>query len=218
MCDALVWSFDAIAGVPWLEVIKALAPVATAIIAWRALANWRRQDKAKRHADFVDQLTDAVHSFVGLMPAPVTTVQLVKMGMAYHIPLESKNEDPYVAAAIDYIERRGADDAKRLTEALDPARPVFVRIQSLSAKTQVFDFEGYKDCQNAIGRLTWQFGRMQALAAFIGSSTWYWQNPEIITHLKKLMEIEPEEIQQHLDRDVAVVHGFVRDAYTRIYG
>lgn len=218
MCDALVWSFEAITGVPWLEVIKAVAPVATAIIAWRALANWRRQDKAKRHADFLDQLTDAVHSYVGLMPGPVTTIQFVKTGMAYHIPMESKNDDPYVAAAIDYIEKRGQQDAKRLTEALDPARPAFVRIQSLSAKGQVFGFEGYKDCQNAVSMLTWQFGRMQALAAFIGSSTWHWQNPEIISHLKKLMEIEPEEMNKQMDENCIAIHAFVRAAYGRIYG
>lgn len=218
MCDALVWSFDAIAGLPWLEVIKALAPVATAVIAFLALKNWKRQDKAKRQADFLDQLTDVVHSFVGLMPGPVTTTQFVKIGMAYHIPMESKNEDPYVAAAIDFIEKRGAHEAKRLTEALDPARPTFVRIQSLSAKGQVFGFDGYKDCQNAVSMLTWQFSRMQALAAFIGSSTWYWQNPEIIAHLKKLMEIEPEEISKHIDENVAAVHAFVRAAYGRIYG
>lgn len=218
MCDALVWSFDVLTGVPWLEVIKALAPVATAFIAWRALANWRRQDKAKRHADFLDQLTDAVHSFVGLMPGPITTVRFVKTGMAYHIPMESKNEDPYVAAAIDYIESRGADESKRLIESLDPARPVFVRIQSLSAKGQVFGFEGYKDCKKAVAKLTWQFGRMQALAAFIGSSTWHWKNPDVVAHLTKLMELEPEDIQKHLDDNLEVVHAFVRDAYTRIYG
>jgi len=46
MCKAFVWSFDLIASVNWLEVIKALAPVATAVIAFLALRSWRRQDKA----------------------------------------------------------------------------------------------------------------------------------------------------------------------------
>jgi hypothetical protein len=59
---------------------------------------------------------------------------------------------------------------------------------------------------------------MQTLTAFIGSSTWYWNNPEIIAHLKDLMAIEPEEIQKYLDDNVAAVHVFVRQTYVRIYG
>jgi hypothetical protein len=54
MRDAAVWSLDAITSINWLEVIKALAPVATAVIAFLALKNWRRQDKAKREAEFLD--------------------------------------------------------------------------------------------------------------------------------------------------------------------
>lgn len=217
MCEMLVWSFDAIAGLPWLELIKAFAPVVTAFIAYRALQNWKRQDKGKRQADFLDQLTDAINNFVGLMPGPVSTVHLVRIGMASHIPHESKNADPYVAAAIEYIEKRGATDYKHMADALDAARPAFVRLQSLAAKGQVFGFDGYIDCQNAIRKLTWQFGRVQALASFIHSSTWYWQNPEIIEHLKKLMEIDHEDIAKHLDDNTVAVHAFLRDAYERIY-
>jgi hypothetical protein len=39
MRDALVWSFGAIIAINWLEVIKTLAPVATAVIALWALKN-----------------------------------------------------------------------------------------------------------------------------------------------------------------------------------
>ena len=217
MCDMLVWSLGAITRLPWLEIIKALSPVATAFIAYRALQNWKRQDRGKRQADFLDQLTDAIHNFVGLMPGPVSTVHLVKVGMANHIPHESKNADPYVAAAIDYIERRGATDYKRMAEALDAARPAFVRLQSFAAKGRVFGFDGYIDCQNAIGKLTWQFGRVQALASFIHSPNWYWQNPEIIEHLKKLMEIDHDDIAKHLDDYTVAVHAFLQGAYERIY-
>jgi hypothetical protein len=50
MCDVLVWSLAAITAINWLEVIRALATVATAVIAGLALKNWQRQDKAKREA------------------------------------------------------------------------------------------------------------------------------------------------------------------------
>ncbi|MFZ2872524.1 hypothetical protein [Zavarzinia sp.] len=62
MCDTLAWAVDAITNINWLEVIKALAPVATAIIAFIALKNWQRQDKAKREAEFLDALIEATHT------------------------------------------------------------------------------------------------------------------------------------------------------------
>jgi hypothetical protein len=78
MCHALVWSFDAIASIGWLKLIKALAPVATAFIALLALQNWRRQDKAKREAEFLDALIEAAHTYIAEMRRLITLLELDK--------------------------------------------------------------------------------------------------------------------------------------------
>ena len=52
MWNALVWFFNAIIGIDWLEIIKALAPLATAFIAIIALRNWKRQDRPKGKQSF----------------------------------------------------------------------------------------------------------------------------------------------------------------------
>jgi hypothetical protein len=78
MCDALVWSFDAITSINWLEVIKTLAPVATAVIAFLALKNWQRQDKAKREVEFLDALMlDSLKALPGMVAAAVDTISKV---------------------------------------------------------------------------------------------------------------------------------------------
>jgi hypothetical protein len=218
MCNALVWSFDVVTGLPWLEIIKALAPVMTAIIAFLALRNWKRQDKAKRQADFLDQLTEAAHDFIGTMPMPVTLVQLIKIGMASHIPMVRKNSDPMVAGAIEYIERRGNEDAKRLFEALETARPAHTRIGALASKGNVFQFHDYKTCEKAVAMLAWQFDRMQALATFITTPSWYWQNEKIIEQLKKLMAIDPDDIRTHLSSHNAEIITYVGETYSHLYG
>jgi len=217
MCDALIWSFDAIAGLPWLEVIKALAPVVTALIAWRALQNWSRQDKAKRQADFLDQLLEAVHDFMGKMPAPVTVVDLIKIGMASHIPMQGKNSDPLVAGAIEYVERQGDTDAKRLIETLEAVRPVVTRLRALRAKGNVFKFQNYAGCANAVGLLVWQFDRMQGLASFMRNPHWYWENEEVIAQLKKLMAIEPEDIRTQLNTHHGAIISCVGETYGQVY-
>lgn len=218
MCKAVVWSFDAITSLPWLEIIKAIAPVITAIIAFLALRNWKRQDKTKRQADFLDQFTEAVHDFVGAMPTPVTIVQLVKIGMQTHIPRGApKNSDPVVAGAIEYVERRGAEDGERLFEALEAARPAATRIRALTTKGKVFRFRDYGKCENASAKLVWQFDTMEALAAFINNPNWYWQNDEIIAQLRRLMAVDPDDIRQQFGISNSEIIDYVGKTYGHLY-
>lgn len=69
MCDALVWSFDA---VRWPETISAFAAAVTAMIAFCALQTWKHQDKAKGKAQFLDALIEAVHTYIAEIPKPIT--------------------------------------------------------------------------------------------------------------------------------------------------
>jgi hypothetical protein len=133
MCDGLVWSFDAITSINWLEVIKALAPVATAVIAFLALKNWQRQDKAKREAEFLDALIEAAHTYIAAMPKPITLLEMAKIGMASHAPTGEGGEqaDIAVKGAIAYMVR-GVPN--RLVERSQPGHPHSMLGSSTSAK------------------------------------------------------------------------------------
>jgi hypothetical protein len=117
MCDVLVWSFDAITGINWLEVIKALASGITAVIAFLALKSWQRQDKAKREAEFLDALIEAAHTYIAEVSKPVRLLEMAKIGMTSHVQeWESGDEgDKAVKGAIAYIEKHGEQDAKALS-------------------------------------------------------------------------------------------------------
>lgn len=220
MHDALTWSFDAIASFNWLEVIKALAPVATAVIAFLALKNWHRQDKAKREAEFLDPLIEAAHTYIAQVYKPITILEFGKIGMASHAPTwESGNEaDRAVKGAIAYIQKRGDVDAKRLLEELEAIQPSTIKLRSLAAKGQMFKFKGYAKCQNAIARLTWHFDRMGAFATVIGSPSWNWENPKVLKHLKDVMAIEADEIRKSVQENNVALLEFSGETYNRIYG
>ena len=53
----------------------------TAGIAFVAVKNWKRQEKAKRETEFLDALVEAVHTYIADMPGSVTLVQTAKIGM-----------------------------------------------------------------------------------------------------------------------------------------
>ena len=217
MCDTLVWSFDAITGLPWLELVKAFAAAVTPIIAFVALQNWRRQDKAKREAEFLDQLTEETHAFIAGMSVPATLVEASKIGMHAHIPTW-EGGDQSVRGAILYIEKRGTDHAKLLMESLALVQLSMVRLRSLVAKGQVFKFQGYQKCQDAVAMLTWQFDRSQALMAFIASPHWNWENTQVLEQLKRIMEIDADDIRKHLAQHNVAIIEFAATAYGRIYG
>src|SRR5215469_15392277 len=133
MGGTLVWSFDAITDINWLEVIKALAPVATAFIAFFALRNWQRQDKAKREAEFLDALIEATHTYIAEMRKPITFLEMAKIGMVSHAPTwENGNQaDIAVKGAIAYIQKNGEREAKRLLEVLEAVQPSVIKLRSL---------------------------------------------------------------------------------------
>lgn len=219
-CGALVWSFNAVAGIDWLDVIRSLAPVATAVIAFVALKNWQRQDRAKRQAEFLDDLIAASHAYVVEVQKPIEWFHGAKIGMASHVNSweEGTDEEKSVRGAIAYIQANGEKDGNRISAALKELEPAVVKLRSLASKGQVFKFHDYAKCQKAVEQLTWQAGRMQAFVAIAGWPTWNWENPEVLSLLKNVMAIEPDEIRESIGKsDVAVIQ-FVQETYGRIYG
>lgn len=220
LSGALVWSFDTITGINWLELIKALAPVATAFIAFFALRNWQRQDKAKREADFLDALIEAAHAYIVEMPKPITILEMAKIGMESHAPTWETGEEADIAVkgAIAYIQKYGEDAAKRSLEVLEAVRPSVIKLRSLAAKGQVFKFAGYAKCRNAVAMLTWHFDRIEAFMAFIGSPTWNWEHPKVLKQLKDMMAIDPDEIRKSVQENNVVLLEFTSETYERVYG
>jgi hypothetical protein len=213
-------ALNLLTSINWLELIKTLAPVATAVIAFKALRNWQRQDKAKREVEFLDTLLEATHAYIADLPAPITIVEMAKIGMASHAPTwESGDEsDIAVKGGIAFIEKDGERVGKRLLEALMTTRSSVIKLRSLAAKGLVFNFAHYEKCQDAVRLLTWHFDRMEGFAAYISTSSWYWENPEVRESLKRIMSIDAEELRAGVqDSHVALIE-FGRTAYKRIYG
>ncbi|WP_260926708.1 hypothetical protein [Novosphingobium sp. 9] len=205
---------------PWLEIVRTVAPVVTAWIAFRALRNWQRQDRAKREVEFLDQLIDAAQQYIVEIRIPVELLRMAKIGAASHVrDWETREEDDkIIAGAIAYINKRGEQDGKRLMEALAAIEPSVVKLRSLAVKGQVLNFSDYQRCHDAVIKITWHFGRLQAFTSMIQSPSWNWENPEVSGLLTKVMTIDTNEIIQDLDANAATIIGFARDTYKRIYG
>lgn len=206
-----------ITGWPWLEIIKTLAPVTTAIIAFIALKNWKRQDKAKREAEFLVELLDTVHEYINGLSAPLTHAEFIRIGVGAHAATWEEG-DQFIEGAISFIEKRGEATSKKLLESLAPARPLAVKLESLIAKGQVFGFENYDLCHRDIRQLTWVFGRLETFAAMIGSTSLNWDNPEVTSCMRSIVDVDVAQLRRHIQDHNLLVIGFVTTTYREIYG
>jgi len=164
-------------------------------------------------------MIEATHAFIVEMHKPVAVLHSAKIGMISHVrEWEDGDEgDKAVKGAIAYIDKRGAQDGKRLTAALDVVEPAVIKLRSLAAKGQVFKFRDYANCQNAVAQLTWHFDRLLSFTSMIESPTWNWEHPEVRGLLTKVMAIEPDDIRKSIGENDVAILGFARDTYERIY-
>lgn len=202
-----------------MEVIRTAAPVATAWIAFLALKNWQRQDKAKREAEFLDDLIESTHAYIVDMHRPIELLHLAKIGMASHVKTWEEGEESAkaVKGAIAYIEKHGEQHGKTFASALASVEPSVIKLRSLATKGQIFKFKDYTQCSNAVTLLARHFDRLLSFHSIISSSTWNWENPEVLSLLTKVMAIEPDEIRESIGENNVAVIEFASKTYERIY-
>lgn len=205
---------------PFFEAIGAGATVVTAIIAYKALRGWQSQERAKRQAEFLDQLLDATHAFVIEINKPIGNLRFAKIGMASYVQpwAEEDEEDKAMKGAIAFIQKRGEGSAGRMREDLAALDPILIRMNSLLAKGQVFQFSNYNEAEQAVGWLTHQANLLNSFLAVLDNPTWNWDHPKIEGLLRKVMKIEPDEVKLSVGRHNAALIVFVRDRYEDIYG
>jgi hypothetical protein len=217
MKEAIEYALNAVRTWDWLALVEAGAAVWVAWVATLALRTWKHESKARKQDDLLDELIEAVHGFLGHMSRPIELLKFSKIGIQSHEPTHLGG-DQRIKGAIAYIETRGAEDAKRVFEALDACRPSLTRIRSLVAKGQVFQYKDYHLCQNSAKMLTWQFDRIGAFAALIAMPSLNWENLEVIQSLEGVLTIEADDVQKHLEEHNVAILRFADSAYKQIYG
>ena len=200
MYKVVTWILDALTRVEWLDILKTVGTLATAVIAYLALRNWQRQDRATREAEFLDALIETVHAYVVELGRPIALVESVRIGMKSQTSAWNDDDESVAIekGAILYIKKEGAEAAKRLLVALDEVRPASIRLRSLGTKGQVFSFKDYAKCHDALALLIWQFDRMEAFATIVGSPTLNWENPEVKRTLLNVLTVAPKDIRKHI--------------------
>lgn len=204
-------------GANWIELLKALAPIGTLLVAWSALKNWKRQDKARREADFIDELVDAIHAFVVSMENVVSLLMVTRMGLDSYISVES-GDDPEIQGAIRFLTVAGADHSVHLRNALNPAKEALIQMRSLTAKGQIFDFRDYNAIYVSTEMLAAEYGRAEVYAAYLQSKNLNWDHPTNQEVARGFLSLSHADMADHIKFQNAKLIAFANAIYTDLYG
>lgn len=216
MCEFLIWT---VSDVRWPETIGALASIVTAVIAYLALQTWKHQDRAKVKAEFLDSLVETTHAYIAEIHKPVMLLEISKIGMKAHEPVSNVSGPTELSleGAISYIEKYGNEHGKRILEELGSIQPIVIKLRSLAAKGQVYKFDGYARCYNAVAVLTSHFDQLEAFTATIITPGMNWDNSEVLGLLKKVTVIDENEMRASVEKHNVELLEFARLAYEKIY-
>jgi hypothetical protein len=189
---------DFINNTEWLKVIQTIASVAVALIAWRALENWKIQSKAAKKSDFIDELTDVAHEFIYNLHRAITILKFTKQEIEFHEDVLGEYSNAINPNLASFIENNGRERGKRIFESLESCQQALARMRSLEARGQIYGFERYHECQNACRMLAWQNDRIEAFAAMISLSHSNWQNQKLDEKLKEVLKLDPSDIEDDI--------------------
>jgi hypothetical protein len=199
------------------EIVKCIVSVWLATVATIALTAWKRQSKAQKQIDFIDELTDSVHEFINSMVAPLEMLKYIKIGIKSYADTPSIDATIENSEAVAYIQKEGVEASEKLLEYLKLCVPSLTKIRSLSAKGQVFGLKNYAACQNACNMLTWQHDRLQPLCYLLGSPSLNWRNLEVQKLLSEVRQLDYEDIKKELEEQNVRFLTFVKENYKKIY-
>ena len=198
------------------SIMQGIAGIWVAIIATIALNTWRRQIKAQKHVDFLDELTDTVHAFILSMSGPVSSLKFAKIGIDSHSSVHKDTADQKNAGAIEFIKKKGRSTRESIQEQLEPVRPIMIKMKLFAAKGQILKIKNYNKCQNACNMLVSLYNQIEAFSSIIGDSNLYWENPEVQKALEKILTINSEQIEKNLADQNSEYLLFAREAYQDI--
>jgi hypothetical protein len=187
-----------------------------AIIATIALTTWKRQIRAQKHIDFIDELTDTVHDFILLISGPLTSLKFAKIAIDSYSTTYKDTEDLKNVGAIEFIKKEGNVTREGIQKQLGAVRPILSKMKSLVAKGQVLGIADYFKCQNACEMLEWSYNQIEAFSAIVGETTLNWKNPEVQRVLNKILSIDPEQIEKKLKEQNLEYILFAKQAYKNI--
>ena len=200
----------------WLAIIQGIAGIWVAIIATIALNTWKRQIKAHKHIEFLDELTDTIHNFILSMSEPITHLEFTKIGIDCYAGIHNEPEDMKNPEAVAFIKKCGKSTRDDIRECLTAARTILSKMNSLVAKGQIFGIDNYSQCQEACRMLEWSYNQIEAFFSIIGRQHLNWYNPKVQSALEKVLLVNPEDIKNNLTQQNTNFLLFAKQAHTKI--
>ncbi len=215
MCDLLRDSWQFLGSMDWPAIAQVGIGIWMAIIATSALSTWKRQTKAQKRTDFIDEMADTVHAFVVSMHAPVHCLMLAKLKIDCYTGIHGESPDIKNPEAVAFIKKDGKSYQQEIGKYLNEARPFLIKMKSLVTKGQIFGIEDYSRCQKACSMFEWSYNQIETFSSIIGNPDWYWNNPDVQQAIDNVLSIDSESIKNNLAEQGCEFFLFAKQAYDK---
>jgi len=202
--------------VNWIQICQAVAALWMALVATKALNTWKRQIKANQHIEFLDELTDTVHSYILLISDSVSSIKFAHLFIDSYPEILIEDRDIENKKLVFFIEKEGKSTYERIQNQLEPVTPVLTKMRSLVAKGQVLGIVDYDKCHDACKMLEWSYNQITAFASIVGSTSLNWEHPKVQQALSDIKTVNSTTIENNLTKQNSEFLKFVKKAYDHI--
>lgn len=182
-----------------IDILQLIVSIGTLAVACNALQTWKTQRKTEHITSFLDELTTEQHKFITRISAPVSMLNVIKIGIDSRVPLR-ENDPKHHKAIISYIQEHGREDAKRFSNLLNECENSYNQIKSLLIKGQIYNINQFDELKESCEDITKYYTGLNAFSIIIGHDTAYWKNPEVEDSLDIVNSVLGTDISDNIEK------------------
>lgn len=185
-----------------------------------ALNTWRRQIKASRTTQFLDDVNEAAFKFVTTVQQPIDAHKHLRIRIWSHTDLEEGNFELTLDDVVRYYHNPNSDVSgsfdKLLLSSLKESNEANAVLTALLYQGQIHTLKNYSILSYHLQRMQWQHNRLSGLFRIITLDHLNTSNPKTSRILQRIADLDSDLMFHQLNNDYKKVIEHLRDEYSAV--
>jgi hypothetical protein len=207
--------FCNIIGFDWEAIIKIIIGVWAVGVATHALNTWKRQAKAERKANILDEITETTYTYINQMYEPTERVRYINIVINSFEEAVVPNQEH--SGKVKYVLEHGKEDAKGLSDSLQHCTASYAKLGALINRAKALGFIDFPVFHQACMNMFLVHRKSASITTIIGNTNLNWENPKVKESLDNLLLLDADGMGQALQTSQKKILEFSRVNYESIY-
>ena len=185
-----------------------------------ALNTWRRQIKASRATQFLDDINEAAFKFVTTVQRPIDAHKNLRIRIWSYTDLDEDNFEITLEDVVNYYHNPNSDVSgefgKSLLHSLKESHEANNTLTALLYKGQIHTLNNYKLLSYHLQRMQWQHNRLSGLFRIVALEHLNTSQPKTSRILQRIADLDHDIMVAQLNNDYKKVIELLRDEYSSV--